>query len=122
MKQTFSRRTFVQSGALIAAACATSSVVPTFAQPTTAQGKPSPVHLGLASYTFRNFTRAQLIGFMKQLNVTDLNVKDTKDHLPMDPQEEAKALADYAAARHQATCCRSHLFSPGRRCGHSKQV
>lgn len=98
MKQAFSRRTFVQSGALIAAACATSSADPTFAQPSTGEGKPSPVHLGLASYTFRNFTRAQLIGFMKQLNVNDLNVKDVKDHLPMDPEAEAKALADYAAA------------------------
>jgi sugar phosphate isomerase/epimerase len=28
-----------------------------------------------------------------------LNAKDAKDHLPMDPQEEAAALADYAAAR-----------------------
>jgi sugar phosphate isomerase/epimerase len=52
----------------------------------------------MASYTFRNFSRAQLIGFMKQLNLTALNCKDTKDHLPMDPAEEAKALADYAAA------------------------
>ena len=58
----------------------------------------SPIRLGLASYTFRNFTRAQMIGFMKQLNVFALNAKDVKDHLPMDPQEEAKALADYAAA------------------------
>ena len=98
MKQTLSRRTFVQSGALIAAACATSGTIPSFAQPSTADGKLSPVHLGLASYTFRNFTRAQLISFMKQLNVTDLNAKDVKDHLPMDPAEEAKALADYAAA------------------------
>jgi sugar phosphate isomerase/epimerase len=98
MKQTLSRRTFVQSGALIAAACATSGTIPSFAQPSTADGKPSPVHLGLASYTFRNFTRAQLISFMKQLNVTDLNAKDVKDHLPMDPAEEAKALADYATA------------------------
>jgi sugar phosphate isomerase/epimerase len=98
MKQTLSRRTFVQSGALIAAACATSGTIPSFAQPSTADGKLSPVHLGLASYTFRNFTRAQLISFMKQLNVTDLNAKDVKDHLPMDPAEEAKALADYATA------------------------
>jgi len=52
----------------------------------------------MASYTFRNFTRAQAIGFMKQLNLSELNAKDTKDHLPMDPGEEAKALADYAAA------------------------
>ncbi len=39
-----------------------------------------------------------MIGFMKQLNMTALNVKDVKDHLPMDPAEEAKALADYAGA------------------------
>ena len=57
-----------------------------------------PVRLGLASYTFRNFSRAQLISFMKQLNITDLNAKDVKDHLPSDPQEESMALADYAAA------------------------
>jgi sugar phosphate isomerase/epimerase len=35
---------------------------------------------------------------MKQLNVSALNAKDAKDHLPMDPQQEASALADYAAA------------------------
>jgi sugar phosphate isomerase/epimerase len=58
----------------------------------------SPIRLGLASYTFRNFSRAQLIAFMKQLNVSELNAKDVKDHLPMDPQQEAAALADYAAA------------------------
>ena len=98
MKNTFSRRNFVQSGALIAAASVTSGATPLLAQPMPAAGKPSPIHLGLASYTFRNFTRAQMIGYMKQLNVTDLNAKDVKDHLPMDPPEEAKALADYAAA------------------------
>jgi sugar phosphate isomerase/epimerase len=54
--------------------------------------------LGLASYTFRNFSRAQMIGFMQQLNVFALNVKDVKDHLPMDPQQESAALADYTAA------------------------
>jgi sugar phosphate isomerase/epimerase len=53
--------------------------------------------LGLASYTFRNFSRSQLIGFMKQLNVFTLNAKDIKDHLPMDPPREEAALADYAA-------------------------
>lgn len=39
-----------------------------------------------------------MIGFMKQLNVFALNVKEVKDHLPMDPEEEAAALADYASA------------------------
>src|ERR1700733_9233375 len=99
MTNKFSRRSFVQSGALLAAATVTSSTLPSSAmQPSPAAGKPSPIQLGLASYTFRNFTRAQMIGYMKQLNVTALNVKDVKDHLPMDPTAEAAALADYAAA------------------------
>lgn len=58
----------------------------------------SLIRLGLASYTFRNFTRAQLIGYMRQLRVTNLNAKDVKDHLPMEPAAEHQALADYAAA------------------------
>jgi sugar phosphate isomerase/epimerase len=104
MKNSFSRRQFVQSSA-VAAAAAASGVVPSImgaaqanAEAIPASGKFSPLSLGLASYTFRNFTRAELIGFMKQLNLTALNCKDTKDHLPMDPALEAQALADYAAA------------------------
>ena len=98
MKNTISRRSFLQSSTLAAASAALVSAAPAQAEAIPASGKPSPVRLGLASYTFRNFTRAQLIGFMKQLNVLDLNVKDVKDHLPMDPALEAAALADYAAA------------------------
>jgi sugar phosphate isomerase/epimerase len=94
MKESLSRRSFIQSGALLAAA----SALPSLAQTAPESGKPLPIHLGLASYTFRNFTRAQTIGFMKQLNLSDLNCKDTKDHLPMDPAFEAQAMADYAAA------------------------
>lgn len=95
MKSTVSRRHFLHSSALLAAATAAR---PAFADPSQDEAKPSPVRLGLASYTFRNFTRAQLIGFMKQLQVAALNPKDVKDHLPMDPAEEARALADYGAA------------------------
>jgi hypothetical protein len=84
--------------------------------------KPSPVRLGLASYTFRNFTRAQMIAYMKQLNLTALNAKDTKDHLPMDPAEEAKAVADYAAAGITSPRRRHHLLSQGRRRRHPRQV
>jgi sugar phosphate isomerase/epimerase len=83
---------------MAAALCAASGARSALAQLSEAGGAPSPVRLGLASYTFRNFTRAQLIAFMKQLNLTGLNAKDTKDHLPMAPDEEAKALADYAEA------------------------
>jgi sugar phosphate isomerase/epimerase len=98
MKQEISRRSFVQSGALIAAACAAPVALPAFAKPSRSALKPSPLQLGIATYTFRNFTRAQLLVFLKQLQVTAINCKDAKDHLPFDPAEEAKALADYAAA------------------------
>src|ERR1700747_2371875 len=95
---TVSRRDFIHSSVLVAAALAApgsvwaSTPTPPFAEEAT------PIRLGLASYTFRNFSRAQMIGFMKQLNVFALNAKDVKDHLPMAPEEEATALADLSAA------------------------
>jgi sugar phosphate isomerase/epimerase len=98
MDRSLSRRNFMHSGALLAAACATSRVVPSFAQTGLSAAKPSPVRLGVASYTFRNFSRAQMIEYLKQINVADLNVKNVKDHFPSDPADETKALADYAAA------------------------
>ena len=98
MKNILSRRSFVGSGALAAAAYATSNVMPAVALAAAPSDTAPPVNLGLCSYTFRNFDRAQLIGFMKQLNVLSLNAKDVKNHLPMDPAEEAKALDDYHAA------------------------
>jgi sugar phosphate isomerase/epimerase len=101
MKNTISRRNFLQSSTFVAASTAATAFISPASAPAEAipaSGKPSPIKLGLASYTFRNFTRAQLIGFMKQLNLSDLNCKDVKDHLPMDPALEAAALADYAAA------------------------
>jgi sugar phosphate isomerase/epimerase len=98
MKNTFSRRRLIGTGAAAAAIFSASRALPGWSQPTSAAGKPSPIKLGLASYTFRNFTRAQLIGYMKQLNILELNAKDVKDHLPVDPTAEAQALADYTAA------------------------
>jgi len=95
-KDSVSRRDFVRSTALVTAALAAPSSV--FALAQTPLSADEPIRLGLASYSFRNFSRAQLIGFMKQLEVFGLNAKDVKDHLPMDPQGESAALADYAAA------------------------
>jgi sugar phosphate isomerase/epimerase len=96
-KGALSRRDFVRSGAVVAAAAATPRELLTQTQEPPSE-KEWAIRLGLASYTFRNFTRAQVIGFMKQLNVFALNAKDVKDHLPMDAQEEKEALAAYAAA------------------------
>ena len=98
MKNNFSRRDFVRSGALIGAALVASNDVFAAEAERMAADEGSAIRLGVASYTFRNFTRAQVIGFLKQLNVLGLNAKDVKDHLAMDAQEEAAALADYAAA------------------------
>jgi len=89
------RREFLSTSALAAAACSVPS------RALAAFRSPAPLRLGLASYTFRNFTRAQLLVSMRQLTLSALNAKDTKDHLPTDPQQEAAALADYAAAKIQ---------------------
>jgi sugar phosphate isomerase/epimerase len=97
-KDGLSRRGFVRSGALVASAFAVPRDVVAVAHAHPSAEETAPIRLGLASYTFRNFSRAQMIGFMQQLNVFALNVKDVKDHLPMDPQQESAALADYTAA------------------------
>ena len=93
-----SRRNFLRNGAMAATAISTASTLSAVAQDYTGEGQANGIQLGLASYTFREFTRAQMIAYMKQLNLTALNAKDVKDHLPMDPTQEATALADYAAA------------------------
>jgi hypothetical protein len=97
-KATFSRRDFFRSGAVAAAALFVPAGILALAHEHPSAGKASPIRLGLASYTFRNFNRAQLIGFMQQLDMFALNAKDVKDHLPMDPQQEAAALSDYTDA------------------------
>jgi sugar phosphate isomerase/epimerase len=93
MTSTLSRRKLLQSTALAAVATA----IPSFAEPKAETGQPSPVRLGMCSYTFRNFTRAQMIPFLKQLPVSELNAKGAKDHLPTDPAQEQAAVDDYKA-------------------------
>jgi sugar phosphate isomerase/epimerase len=86
---SLSRREFVRVGICSAAAL---SFIELRAE------EPAPIRLGMASYTFRNFSRAQMIGFLKKLNVADLNAKNVKDHLPADAEQESAALKDYAGA------------------------
>jgi len=76
METIFSRRNFVRSSALAAAASLVPASVSASVETPVANDRGLPVRLRLASYTFRNFTRSQLIDFMKQLNVTALNPKD----------------------------------------------
>lgn len=53
---------------------------------------PSPVRLGIASYTFRQFDPAKLIGFLHELRCPYVNLKDV--HLKMGTTEEVKQEAD----------------------------
>jgi sugar phosphate isomerase/epimerase len=94
MANMLTRREWIQLGAMATVA----GHLPLLASESPRDDARSPVRLGLASYTFQNFTRSAMIGFMKQLNIASLNAKDVKDHLPIDPQQEAAALADYGAA------------------------
>jgi sugar phosphate isomerase/epimerase len=98
MTKAISRRNFVCSGAMVAAAFAASSDILAGVHEKLSADEAASIRLGLASYTFRNFSRTQMIAFLKQLKVFELNAKDVKDHLPAVAQEEAAALADYAAA------------------------
>jgi sugar phosphate isomerase/epimerase len=98
MKTILSRRDFVHSSAIVATGLVSTHGASTLAQQRPPASSTSAIQLGLASYTFRNFTRAQMIAFMKQLNVVALNAKDVKDHLPIELLAESAALADYAAA------------------------
>lgn len=98
MKLDLSRRSFLRTAALAGVVGASPAILSASAEPREASGKPAPIKLGLASYTFREFSRAQMIGSMKQLKVSNLNAKDVKDHLPTDPEQESQAIADYSAA------------------------
>jgi sugar phosphate isomerase/epimerase len=98
MTNSLQRRTFLSLTAMATAAAAVPRAFAESAQPGAAAGSP-PVRLGMCSYTFRNFDRAQLIGFLKQLNISTVNLKDAKDHLPStSAADEQKALDDYKAA------------------------
>lgn len=96
--KNFSRRDFIFSGALLGTTLAASNEAFALARNLMPVDELSTLRLGLASYTFRNFSRAPMIGFMKQLKVLALNAKDVKDHLPAEAPGETAALADYAAA------------------------
>jgi sugar phosphate isomerase/epimerase len=110
------RREFVVGGA---AAAARAIAVPRAvfanergASQAQATGTPSPIRLGLASYTFRQFTRTQLIQYMKELQLNELNAKDAKDHLPEEPTAEAQAVADYQAAQIRLHAAGAIYFQP----------
>ncbi len=59
-----------------------------FASSKSNESKPSPIRLGVASYSLRKFHPDQVIADLKQLRTPYLNVKDI--HLPMGTADEVK--------------------------------
>ncbi|MDR3717202.1 MAG: sugar phosphate isomerase/epimerase [Bryobacteraceae bacterium] len=93
MLSATSRRGFL-SGTAAAVAAAS---LPLNSSATPASVKPSPILLGVASYSFYKLDRQHVIDGMKALKTPYLNVKDV--HLPMTtPEEIRKAAAEYRAA------------------------
>jgi sugar phosphate isomerase/epimerase len=96
MIPSMTRRNLLCGGTILTASAFLSNPAKSLAsdsRPTT----PSPVRLGIASYTFRNFDQAHLIDFMKELKTPYLNLKDV--HLPMTPVDQvAPRAAEYRAA------------------------
>ena len=71
---------------------------------------PSPVKLGIASYSLRNFDPAHVMEAAKALRTPYLNLKDT--HLPMTPLVAVKAKADaYRAAGMTLTAAGTIYFN-----------
>ena len=96
MSSDTSRRGFLS--ATVALAGATALPLDSFASASAAEAaKPSPILLGVASYSFYKLDRQHVIEGMKALKTPYLNVKDV--HLPMTtPEEIRKAAAEYRAA------------------------
>jgi sugar phosphate isomerase/epimerase len=96
MNLSMTRRNLLRGGAMLTASSflfEPANALVNDSRPTT----PSPVRLGIASYTFRNFDQAHLIDFMKELKTPYLNLKDV--HLPMTPADQvAPRAAEYRAA------------------------
>ena len=115
MPNLTTRRTILRGGALLTASSTLSAF--TKGQAACAQAattkpnlRPSPVRLGVASYSLRNLDPAAVIAAMKGLRTPYLNVKDT--HLPMTPADQvASRAATYRAAGMTLTAAGTIYFN-----------
>lgn len=111
--QDVPRRTFLKLAALGAAGvtltnCSTANATPGGAQRVNAAAKPDDVglKLGVASYSLRNFSRAQAIQMTKALGVRFINFKSV--HLPYDASP-----AEFAAARQEVEAAGLEIVGGG---------
>ena len=105
-----SRREFLKVGAAVAASTLASKSAWGLGRWSGTDRHPSPIRLGVASYSFRKFGIPDVIKFMKELNTPYLNVKDM--HLPMTSAVEVKQVADeYRAAGIKLTAAGAIYFT-----------
>jgi len=111
--QDVPRRTFFKLAALGAAGvalthCGTANAIPGEAQRGSSATKPDDVglKLGVASYSLRNFPRAQAIQMTKALGVRFINFKSV--HLPYDASP-----AEFAAARQEVEAAGLEIVGGG---------
>jgi sugar phosphate isomerase/epimerase len=107
MSSRTSRRDFLRRSAMAAAAAVLVRESPALGAATPSG---SPIRLGVASYSFRKFSRDDVIQFMKQLDTPYLNVKDV--HLSITTPEQIRQAANaYAAAGIKLTAAGTIYFS-----------
>jgi sugar phosphate isomerase/epimerase len=103
------RRNILRGSAMLATSAAWNKAFPQSQQKSGSLPQ-SPVRLGVASYSLRNFDQAYLIAAMKQLRTPYLNLKDK--HLPMAPADQVHAQADqYRASGLKLTAAGTITFN-----------
>ena len=90
MPHLTTRRDLLRDGTLLAASLATPLATERLAAQASPT-RPSPLRLGVASYSLRNLDQAHVIAAMKALRTPFLNVKDV--HLPMTPLDQVRPRA-----------------------------
>lgn len=93
MKSETSRRAFLQS---VPAAAAASAAAPSGAAATAAPAP--PIRLGIASYSFREFSRRLCIQYTKQLGISLLTIKEFHALYRSTPEELDRARREFEAA------------------------
>lgn len=95
-EQQTSRRSFVKAAVAGAAAAAIGRPALAFAAP--AAARKDALRLGVASYSLREFPRAEAIGMIKALGTPFVNIKSVHLEYDLSPAELAAGRAEFEAA------------------------
>jgi len=95
---SISRRDFLKTGVALSAGATASRPGPLHGLAGVLRAQPAAVRLGVASYSFRNFPRAQAIAMTKALRTTFINIKSVHLGYDLPPAELAAGRAEFEAA------------------------